>query len=247
MKLSLLQWNVWVNEDPVKVANEIKRLDVDVVLAQELFENKQINPPGDTAATVANVLGWNYVYQAAETWDNKSYKTSQGNAIFSQYPLISSRSVYVQQPKHNPPNASKEGRVYIEAEIHLGHQRLTVGTVHLSYSHRFIIDKARIREADNLVKELIKHKQKYIFSGDLNAIPESYVIKRISETLTPAGPDFNQPTWSTKPFDHDGFKEDKLAWRLDYVFTTPDVKVVKSEIVETKVSDHLPIRVEVEI
>lgn len=247
MQVRLLQWNVWVNEKPERIAAEIKRFGVDIVLAQELFENTKQGPPVNSADEIAKVLGWSYIYKPAETWDNKPSKTSQGNAIFSRFPINSSRSKHVQKPKPNSTNASDEGRLYLEAQIAIGSQMLTYGTTHLSYTPYFKTTPSRIVEAYNLVGELQKHTQKYILSGDLNASPSSKVFKMISQTLTHAGPDLRQPSWTTKPFDHGEFKEDKLIWRLDYVFTTPDVKVTKAEIVDTKVSDHLPIRVEIEV
>ena len=64
------------------------------------------------------------------------------------------KSIYVQKPKHNPPDASHEGRVYVEIQVKTGNKKLTVGTVHLSYSYKFEITSHRRKEVDNLIKIL---------------------------------------------------------------------------------------------
>ena len=113
----------------------------------------------------------------------------------------------------------------------------------------FHITDHRKKEIDNLV-EILKTKEKdFVFAGDLNSIPKSYALQEIEriKTLKNPGPDFKENTWTTKPFDYHGFKEDKLNWRIDYVFLTTDLKVMDSQIMRTDISDHLPILLEIEI
>lgn len=85
--------------------------------------------------------------------------------------------------------------------------------------------------------------------GDLNSTPDSYTITEILKinTLKNPGPDFKRNTWTTKPFDYGGFRENKLNWRLDYAFLSRDLNLTNAEIVETDVSDHLPVLIEIEI
>ena len=61
------------------------------------------------------------------------------------------------------------------------------------------------------------------------------------------GPDYHEKTWTTKPFSYNGFSENSLNWRLDFVFGTKDIKVISSEIIKTDLSDHLPILIKIEI
>jgi endonuclease/exonuclease/phosphatase family metal-dependent hydrolase len=246
MRLKILQWNVWTKENVSNIASEIKKIAPDIVCAQELvtFSKKGVN----TAKSIASLTDYDYFYKEAETWDVKGKNESQGNALFSRLPILNTFYYYVQEPKHNPPDAYHEGRIYVEIEVEAGDSLLTVGTTHLSYSAYFKLDKERKKEINNLVS-LIKEKDKnYVFTGDLNSLPSDLAVKKIAKHLKHAGPDFNKKTWTTKPFEYrDGFKEDKLNWRIDYVFASRDVKVLQSEIVKTKYSDHLPVLVEVDI
>jgi endonuclease/exonuclease/phosphatase (EEP) superfamily protein YafD len=162
------------------------------------------------------------------------------DGIFSRLPIKSKRSVYINEPKGSG-GYDDEYRAYVETEVDVEGIPLTVATSHMSYTHRFEETDNKKREADNLVKQLERHRKNFIFAGDLNVVPESYTIQAISKLLKNLGPAFTQNTWTTKPFSYNGFEENDVNWRLDYMFATSDVKVVSAEILKTDVSDHLPI------
>ena len=245
MRLNILQWNVWFKENPDNIVKNIIKWKADIICAQELIQDSRKNI--DTAKYIANKLGFNCYYHQADTWDNREEKETQGNAIFSKYPIKKKVHYYVQEPKHNPLDASHEGRVYIETAVSLTNLTFKIGTTHLSYSDRFILDDHRRQESDNLVNILKKKNNKFVFTGDLNSTPTSYTVNQIEKYLTNAGPDYEYNTWTTKPFHYDNFKEDKLNWRLDYIFTTKDIKVKSAKVINSKYSDHLPILLTIEI
>jgi endonuclease/exonuclease/phosphatase family metal-dependent hydrolase len=245
MILKVLQWNVWYKENPERIADEILKINPDVICAQELMTNNSGSV--DTAKSIAGKIGYDYVYVEGDTWDNRGDKESQGNAIFTKLPILSKEIVYVTSKKHNPQNATVEGRVYFELGLKFNSKNITIGTTHLSYSDRFKETELRLKEYQNLKDVLIKKENNFIFCADLNSGADGKISKDINTYLKNSGPSLNVPTWTTKPFDYHGFTEDKLRWRLDYVFASADLKVVSSEVVDTKYSDHLPILVMYEI
>lgn len=91
------------------------------------------------------------------------------------------------------------------------------------------------------------HRGNFVFTGDLNLSPDSRFLKYIEKYVKNCGPAYDEHTWTTKPFSYNGFEEDELRWRLDYVFATQDIVVLSSEIIQTNYSDHLPILVEIEV
>lgn len=239
MTLKVLQWNVWYKENPERIADEILKIKPDVICAQELMTND--NGSVDTAKSIAEKIGYNYVYVEGDTWNNRDDKESQGNAIFTRLPILSKKVVYVTSKKHNPANATVEGRVYFELDLEFNSKKITIGTTHLSYSDRFEETELRLKEYQNLKNVLIKRENNFIFCADLNSRADGKISKDIGTYLKNSGPSLDGPTWTTKPFDYHGFKKDKLKWRLDYVFASSDLKVLSSEIVVTRCSDHLPI------
>lgn len=227
--IKLLQWNIWNNEDIDNIVKELKRIDADIVCIQELA----IKDDNDIKIRKLKEVYPHIYYEKADTFLD-GY--SQCNAILSKYPLYDKNYTYVQKPTDNKNDYSKEGRVYIEAKVKINEKELTMGTTHLSYTDRFIETEEKDKEVTNLIN-CIK-KDNYILTGDFNTYRTSKYIKWIEKILVNND---TSNTWTTKPFSYNGFKETELSWKLDYIFTSKDIKVKETKVVDTKYSDHLPI------
>jgi endonuclease/exonuclease/phosphatase family metal-dependent hydrolase len=246
--MKFLQWNIWYKEKADNIVDLIKKLDPDVICLQELAIGPQDNPGiSDVAQYIAEKTGLHYYFEEAQRWRGDDEMDAIGNGIFTKYPITRRYAKHVQVPTEDFTDYAHEGRIYIECDVEINGRTITVGTAHLSYTHRFEITDEKKTEVDNLLAIVAKHKQNFIFSGDLNSEPTSYTIRELSKLLHSYGPDFSQNTWTTKPFEHQGFKASTLDWRLDYVFATEDIKCNSAEIIHTDYSDHLPILVNVEL
>ena len=229
--LKILQWNIWFNEKIENIISELNRFDTDIVCIQEL---------SITNNDISNIdkLKKLYPYMYYEIADTFSDGRSQCNAILSKYPIKNTYKFFVQKPTEDKNDYSKEGRVYIEVGIVINEKYISIGTTHLSYTDRFKETELKDQEGDNLIK-CINKKDNYIFTGDLNASKNSKYVKEIEKYLV----NYNTSnTWTTKPFSYQGFNEDKLNWKLDYVFTTSDIIVDEVKVLKTNYSDHLPIQ-----
>ncbi len=246
MRFTILQWNVWYKEPTQHIAAFLKQHPADIVCLQELTFNHPAQTIADTSAFIAENLGFQYHHKEIPIESAEGEHCILANAIFSRFPISHRRSVYINKPRHNG-GYDDEYRAYVEATLAINGTEITVGTVHMSYTHAFTLTPNKRAETDRLVKELKKHPARYIITGDFNAPPGSYTIEKISQALKNAGPDLDQKTWTTKPFSYNGFEETNLNWRLDHVFATPDLSVLSSEILETNHSDHLPIRAVIEL
>ena len=248
MQIKLLQWNILYKERIKDIAKTIKKLNPDIVCLQELGINCKFNPTiPNTAKYIKDQLGYNSYFEEAQRWKDDEELDAIGNGIFTRFPITSTFSKQVQNQTGKFVDYSSEGRVYVETTIKIGDTDLTVGTTHLSYVHKFGITEEKKTEVDNLVKIVLGKEKNYILTGDFNSIPDSYTIKELSKYLKNCGPNLDQNTWANKPFDYNGFKEDKIAWRLDYVFASKDVNCISAEIIQTEFSDHLPILVSLNI
>ena len=225
----LLQWNIWNNEDIDNIIKELKRIDADIVCIQELA----IKDDNDIKIRKLKELYSYIYYEKADTFLD-GY--SQCNAILSKYPLYDKSYTYVQKPTDNKNDYSKEGRVYVEAKVKINEKELTICTTHLSYTDRFIETEEKDKEVTNLIN-CIK-KDNYILTGDFNTNKTSKYIKWLEEKLINND---TSNTWTTKHFSYNGFTETELNWKLDYIFTTKDIKVKETKVIDTKYSDHLPI------
>ncbi len=240
MTISILQWNIWCDEDIRNIVKFLKERKPDIICLQELTINYPNQAIKNTPAYVAEQLGYNYYHEALliESIDGTPMMLADG--IFSRFPVQHSRAAFINQPTGSE-GYGNEYRSYVEVILDIGGLELTVGTTHMSYAHKFQVTPRTQVETDLLLAELQKPNGNFIFTGDLNAVPNSYTINSINKVLHNAGPDFAEKTWTTKPFSYQGFVETDLNWRLDYVFTSPDMRIESSEIVATDYSDHLPI------
>lgn len=236
MKVKLLQWNIWYKENIDNILKVINEVKPDIVTLQEIsFDNKDDSN--------LQKLKNNFKYGEFAQAQQFLYGRIQGNGIFSNYELISNKKIFVQNPSDSE-DYSKEGRIYIEANIKVNEKELSVGTTHLSYTHEFKETDLKNKEIQNLINILKDKKENYIFSGDLNTTKTSSYIKQIQQYLINCDTD---NTWTTKPFSYNGFNEDKLNWKLDYVFVTKDIKVSQIDVIDTEYSDHLPLLIEIEV
>ncbi|MCM3439334.1 endonuclease/exonuclease/phosphatase family protein [Metabacillus halosaccharovorans] len=72
--------------------------------------------------------------------------------------------------------------------------------------------------------------------GDLNATPESNEMKALYDHYLDVFAD--QPTAFT-------YSAKNPTKRIDYIFTSYDVETVKTEVIQSLASDHLPITAEI--
>ena len=227
--IKILQWNIWNNEEIDNIIKELKIIKADIVCIQEL----SIKDDNDIKIRKLKEVYPYIYYEKADTFLD-GY--SQCNAILSKFPLSDKKYIHVQEPTDNKNDYSKEGRVYVEAKVKINEKNLTIGTTHLSYTDRFIETEPKDKEVTNLIS-CIK-KDSYILTGDFNTNRTSKYIKWLEKVLVN---NETSNTWTTKPFSYNGFKETELNWKLDYIFTSKDIKVKETKVVDTKYSDHLPI------
>lgn len=248
-KLKLMTWNVLYSEKADNILSLIREINPDIFCAQELTSDSGFNPGRDVAEEIAATLGAQYEFQGATdiTDEASGNRFIMGDAIFSKFPVLERRHTYIQKEDPHIKNYKAENRLYIEVELDIGGKGLKVGTTHLSYAPRFDMTEKKLAEAQKLYETIKGNTAGYVLTGDMNAEPNSEVIKKLRGMLQDAGPDGKEKTWTTKPFSYMGFEADTLDWRLDYIFTTPDIKVVSSRIIKTDYSDHLPILAEIEI
>lgn len=232
-----MQWNILYSEAIENIAEFLKTHLADVVCLQEMTINYDKQKFIHTPHYIAAQLGY-HVYFQEITFMHKSMKLA--NAIFSKYPLSNTQTVWINK-EQGSDTFDDENRAYIQADIDIGGKKITVGTVHMSYTHEFKPTKRKLAEASKLTKAIESTKTAFILTGDFNATPESEVINRIERQLKNCGPEYTEKTWTTKPFTYGGVNATTLDWRLDYIFASKDLKVDTTKVLQTEYSDHLPV------
>lgn len=240
--MKILTWNVWYKEDPKNVLELLKNTEWDVCCLQEIM--KGFHPEiEDVAEYLKESLGVEGYLAVAQGRSEKGW--SQGNLILSRLPIKDTFSYFIQDQSDDPePSFSDEGRVIAGIELDNSFKILTT---HMSYTPRFEETNKKNAESERLIEYLAGLEQPFVFCGDLNAVPTSNLIQSLSQSYKNLSPDFTEPTWTTKPFSHEGFEVDTLTYRLDYVFSSKEVEQIGSRIIQTEYSDHLPILSDIKI
>jgi endonuclease/exonuclease/phosphatase family metal-dependent hydrolase len=239
MSYSILQWNVWYREKAEHILTELQRADADIICLQELTADSYVNPGIDTPARIAE-LGYEYDYRPVYRHPGQQYY-HMGNGIFSKFPIRGKRLVYLQE-ENTFDGRTIEGRIYMEVTIETPDGLLTVGTAHLSFE-----DELLEAQTDKLIEAIQHHRERFIFTGDLNVPPSSATVKRLDQKLRAVGPSYDTPTWPTKHYEFHGVTVPILDRRLDYLFATQDIQITGSQLIQTEHSDHLPIMLDIEL
>ena len=233
--LSVLTYNVRLfnayEEKPSKnigptILELIKTQNPDVVCIQEYYREHEAD---------FSSFPFQYIYFEGE---NKL-----GHAIFSKYPLENQGAFNFKDSNNNT----------IYADVKIGNETIRLYNMHLQSmgilpTVHFLQDENRDRvlnriskafaKQEDQVSQIIDHKAKspypVVLCGDLNNTSFSYVYRKLKHGMSDAFLDKGNGLGATFSFD-------SYPMRIDYIFATPDLEIVKFETVKNSFSDHYPV------
>ncbi len=239
MKLKLISWNIWGGTHLDEVVRFLKSADADIIALQEVVEIET----GNTAEIIAKELGYECTHgiqmhlprKFLPKYADEEGTVKFGTAILSKYPIVKG------EPVDLSPEAS---RIATKANILVGEKIFHVVSLHLKHSHY----QQPLAIQDVQVKNLLSmlSAENTIVMGDFNAVPESSVIQKMSESLVQTDMT-NTPTWPLYVEGCSCADGSEPKFKIDYIFTTKDMQTISSETGITKASDHAPISATVEI
>ena len=202
------------------MAKAINQQGADIVGLNEMFDEGPGALYGAQTKKLAFASHFEHYYFAKAIDDIDG---PYGNGIISKYPFKSVETIIIPDP--NPKRVEGgfyETRCLLKAELENG---LTVLVTHFGLC---------VDEQENAVKLILEHikNEKCVLMGDFNLPPNSELLKPIREKMVDAS---------------HGFCQDKLSWpsdqprmKIDYIFVSPDIEVLYSDIPEIVASDHRP-------
>lgn len=240
MIVSVMQWNVHSAEDLRRTSRFLTSNSADIICLQELTIGRPEEDYRHGPKYIAQQLSYESAFVELRNKLSDGRIAVIANAILTRFQILTERSAMINRPIDRG-GFDDQNRAYLETVLDLGPSKLTVGTTHMSYTNEFEITDRKREETDRLLSVIGHRRHNFVLAGDLNAMPESYTIRRLSSILNHVGPDMSCATWTTKPFSYEGFEADSLNWRLDYLFASPNISVISSKILKTEYSDHLPV------
>lgn len=210
-------------DDVEAVAAVVRAQNLDVLCVQEADMQTDRSDGKNIAGLLAEACGLPYYhFYRAMAFQGGGY----GIAILSKYALTECQAINLQTNKKDEP------RVLAKAVVKTQGGPVTVYNTHLSFES----DQPRLDQL-RYINEQMTGKKATLLMGDFN-------IKGFEEY---AGLTALQPiNTAAAPFI--SYRGDDEAFRaLDNIFTSPDVQVNESKMVESDASDHNMLMLEAEI
>jgi len=239
-----------------QILNVIRNEQPDVICFQEFFSRKR--GEYNFKKYILEILKTEHYYFKPST-DN-GYEAI-GMAIFSKFPIINQGNIqFAKKMNWNEAiwvDLKKDDKIFRVYNIHL--QSISFQPEDYKYLEKVKqeIDTdvesskkigSRLKTAfikrSNQVKMVKSHSDSctvpYIITGDFNDTPISYTVKTISKGLNNS---FREKGSGFGVTYNGAFPN----FQIDYIFTSPELSVKNYLIIDKKLSDHFPVRSDVEL
>ena len=231
MSVPILSWNIWGGMFLPVVTGFLNHAKADIIALQEVEEQGEAE---NTARTIAEALGYSYIYARSMHYTVDGKDAYRGNAVLSKYPIVGN---------HVHTLSSEQSRTATQADIDIGGRTLHVLSVHLIHSHQ----QPSVLQEEQVTSLISKApKDNTVIMGDFNSLPESRTIIKMRQVFRDTDP-ANTPSWCLYPDGCEVCKPEKIQWKLDYIFVSHDLKTGEFRVGDSKGSDHLPVSVSLEI
>lgn len=210
------------NLDLERIAAIIRGAEPDLVALQEVDQNLPRTGKVDQPAELARLTGMHVAFGGNYQFDGGDY----GNAVLSRSPILRKQNHRLPMPMPGEP------RGVLEVEVaRAGGERLVFLATH--FDHR-PLDRSR-RESAEAINKLVgaSPDRLSILAGDLNAVPDSEVLKLLQSEWHP--PTANELL--TSPAKNPRRQIDYVLVRPAARWRVVDVKVLD----EPTASDHRPL------
>ncbi len=207
----------------------IRDCGADIVGLNEMYGAGEAEYFEPQAQILAEKLGYHYYFaKAIEVFDVPS---PYGNALISRYPILSAETIMIPDPENPREGGWYETRCLLKATIDVG-QKLTVCVTHFGLEPDEQINAAATVSA-NLEDTAC------VLMGDFNVKPDNAVLAPIREKMYDTADMFEKELFS--------FPSDEPNRKIDYMFTSRDIRVLSADIPAVVASDHRPYVTEIEL
>lgn len=213
--------------DLERIAAVIRSAKPDLVALNEVDRGANRSGNIDQPAELARLTGLHAAFEKNIDYDGGQY----GNAVLSRFPIADVENI----PLPSQYRGEQRGMLVVELHPQEG-QQLWFAATHFDYRPEPTERVKSVAMIENLLAGRFEGR-KMILAGDLNAVPDSDVVRALSKKWLVA------ESGNTFP------AEDPTK-RIDYVLARPveEWRVVSAEVLEAPdQSDHRPVLVTLEL
>lgn len=166
----------------------------------------------------------------------------QGNTIISKYPILRASNEFFYQSYSLDTDRTSfvtedHSRAIQMIEMQINDKNIQILNLHGVYSK----DKKDSERSFDQSKQILKMAKRKniptIIVGDFNLLPSTKSIEMIDKEFRNLIKEYNIK--STRPDFRDHLDEGNIA--IDYVFVSKGIKVNDFKVIDTDISDHLPL------
>lgn len=207
-----------------KIADIINKEQPDLVFLSEIVF--QCDPcPVNQVTWLAEATGMaKWVFGENYNFGLPFYRIVGGNAILSRWPDIAPK-INLTLAGRKPFYETRNSRRLLWCELRFENENILLGSVH-NDSFNQKNNLAQTRQMLNYI-----NGQPTVIAGDFNVRPDTESIRIIKESNLFTG-SINGP---------ETFPSHKPDRKIDYIFAPKGWKKIKHYVIESEVSDHLPI------
>ena len=205
------------------MANAIKKCNADIIALNEMRDEGPDAEYSAQTKILAEKSGYKYYKFGPAIF--MGGKNPYGNGILSKYPITSVEVVSIPEPEVHKYDGYYEDRCLLKAVIDVDGNELTVYVTHFGLNPD---------EAENSLNEILQKPipEKLVLMGDFNFTPDSDIIKPLKEHFFDTASLFDEEKLT--------FPSDVPDRKIDYIFTSKNIKVLSADVPVIIASDHRP-------
>lgn len=212
------------------MADAIRMENPDIVGLQEMRNTGTSDEYKDQMGILGEMLGMHSVFgEALKFCGTEPY----GVGVLSKYPILAWETHPIPDPEIRLFKGYYETRTVLDTKIDIGEgEPLNVFVSHFGLNPD---------EHLNAVTTACKYvkKERSIFMGDLNMTPDKELIQPLFYSFCDTATELTGSKLT--------FPSNKPEIKIDYIFTTSDIKTTSAHVVNVVASDHCPYVAEIEV
>lgn len=167
----------------------------------------------------------------------------QGNQIISKYPIkLAKNKFYYNDYGHwfdvSDFRQNDWARPLMEAVVDINGKEVQIFNLHGIINDEKMGNDKTLKQCEFVIEQALQRDMPTIIVGDFNLCPKSDSIKLMNKYFRNLSEEFALTTTRSK---------EKEALVIDYIFVNDKIKVNDFKVVESDISDHLPLILDFEV
>ena len=248
-QLTIVNLNLWHGGRLYEPMLEfLRQTDADILIAQEAYDgtDEQLSVQFRTMTTLPEALGYDHAaFERLFPLTVDGARTHFGNAVFSRFPITSSRATFFdvpytedyEHPQEEPgSDFSQTPRALQVCELDIDGIALNVFNNHGIWGFDGKDTERRLAMTDTIL-QTVGDQQRTLLAGDFNVDEKTRTIGNIEKRLTNIFKGERTTSFNVSRKDSPGY----ATAVVDFIFVSDDIEVITHESPEVDVSDHLPL------